>query len=281
MFGSIEAGGTKFVCAIGDEKLNILERIEIPTKTPEETLPKVIEFFQTHPVQALTVGSFGPIDVDEQSQNYGSIQATPKVAWKGFNYLEALATLNVPLYITTDVNAAAYGEYIADENIKSCTYFTVGTGVGAGYVKDGNIINGVNHPEMGHMIVKKHPEDTYPGYCIFHQDCLEGLACGPTIYERTKVEGQALPFDHVVFDYIAYYLAQAAYNITLIQSPEKIIFGGGVSQKTQLIEKVRTEFAKLMGGYIEIENLDTYITTPLLNNNAGTIGCLALAKSIV
>lgn len=278
MLGAIEAGGTKFVCAVAKNDLEILQRIEIPTESPEETMPKVMAFFEENPVEAIGIGSFGPIDVDEASAHYGTIGNTPKQAWQSFNYLEALSSLEIPIYITTDVNAAAYGEYIADGSLASCTYFTVGTGVGGGHVSKGEILNGLSHPEMGHMVMKKHPDDDYEGYCLFHADCLEGLACGPSIFERTAIKGQDLDKDHAVFDYLAYYLAQAAHNITLIQSPEKIIFGGGVSKKPDLIEKIRKEYQKLMADYVQVSDLERYIVCPILGDNAGSFGCLALAK---
>ncbi len=49
LLGSIEAGGTKFVCGVGTDDLTIVERVSFPTTTPEETMKKVIEFFQQYP----------------------------------------------------------------------------------------------------------------------------------------------------------------------------------------------------------------------------------------
>lgn len=276
--GSIEAGGTKFVCAIGNEKYEVLERIEIPTTTPAETMSTVIGFFRNHHVDALGIGTFGPVELNETKKDFGTILKTPKIAWEGFSFLKALEMFDIPIAITTDVNASAYGEYIYDESINSCTYFTIGTGVGGGYVHNGEIINGRHHPEMGHMSIRKHPFDTFEGGCAFHKDCLEGLASGPTIEARTKIKGQELKEAHPVFDYIAYYIAQAAYNVSLIQAPERIILGGGVMEKPQLIDKVRIEYNKLMNSYIDTGDLEALIITPKLKNNAATVGCFALAK---
>ena len=276
--GSIEAGGTKFVCSRANENLEILEKISIPTTTPEDTINKVIEFFTKYPVEAIGVGAFGPIELDLKKDNYATILSTPKLLWKGFNYRVGLKPLGVPIYVTTDVNAAAYGEYVYDGLINSCTYFTVGTGIGGGFVLDGKIINGVNHPEMGHIMVRRHENDTYIGYCVYHNDCLEGLACGPSIEARGGISGDKLNKDHEIFDFIAYYLAQAVYNITLIQSPERIIIGGGVFKNETLIEKVKIEFKRMMNDYVQIEDLDSYIMTPKLKDNSGIYGCLAFAK---
>ena len=45
IIGGIEAGGTKFVCGIGNKKGEVLERVSFPTETPEITLAKVVDFF--------------------------------------------------------------------------------------------------------------------------------------------------------------------------------------------------------------------------------------------
>ena len=66
-YGSIEAGGTKFVLAIGDEQFNILKTNQIPTTSPEETITRTIEFFKENPVKSLAVGSFGPIDINPEN----------------------------------------------------------------------------------------------------------------------------------------------------------------------------------------------------------------------
>lgn len=276
--GSIEAGGTKFVCSVANQNLEVLKQISIPTKSPTETIQEVIEFFTKYPVDAIGVGAFGPIELDTKKDNYATILNTPKLLWIGFNYLEGLKPLGVPVFVTTDVNAAAYGEYVFDGKISSCTYFTVGTGVGGGFVLDGKIINGINHPEMGHIMIKRHKDDNYKGYCVYHDDCLEGLACGPSIEARSGVLGSELSKDHEIFDYIAYYLAQAAYNVTLIQAPERIIIGGGVLKNETLIDKVKYEFKKMLNDYVQIADLNSYIITPKLKDNAGTYGCLAFAK---
>ena len=75
LYGSLEAGGTKFVCAVGDEKFEIVEKTQFPTTTPIETLDKTIEFFSRFDnLAGLAVGSFGPIDIDQNSKTYGSLR---------------------------------------------------------------------------------------------------------------------------------------------------------------------------------------------------------------
>lgn len=284
IFGAIEAGGTKFVCAISDETLKIKERISIPTTTPEETLAEVFNFFDTYPVDAIGIGSFGPIDVNPLSETYGSITSTPKPGWKNFPFLKKMKKrYDIPYGWTTDVNAAAYGEIKKGVAIgkNSCIYITVGTGIGAGVVVDSKVIHGFGHPEAGHILVKRDDRDNYEGTCPYHKDCLEGIAAGPAIGKRFGVTAQELPENHVAWEIEAYYLAQALVNYTLVLSPEKIIFGGGVMKQTQLFPLIYKEFSKLMNGYVSTPSLEEYIVPCALGDNAGITGCLLLAQDAI
>ncbi|WP_207696394.1 fructokinase ScrK [Enterococcus sp. DIV0212c] len=279
--GSIEAGGTKFVCGIGNDQLEIIERVSFPTTTPEETMTLVIGFFKKYNLKAIGIGSFGPINIHKNSATYGHITSTPKLAWQDYDIVGAMKKeFDVPIAFTTDVNAAAYGEYVAGsaKGLSSCVYYTIGTGVGAGAIQNGDFIEGFSHPEMGHMIVKRHPEDQFEGSCPFHSDCLEGMAAGPAIEKRVGKKGQELTEEDPIWVIEAYYIAQSAYNTTLILAPDVIIFGGGVMKQRHMLAKVHHEFEKLINGYVKTPPLEQYIVTPKLEDDPGTIGCLALAK---
>lgn len=282
-YGAIEAGGTKFVCAVSDGELNILGKISIATTTPKETMLKVFEFFDSYSNELVLigVGAFGPIDINLTSINYGTILSTPKLAWRGFKFVEILKErYQCHIEWTTDVGAAAYGELKkgAAQEKKSCVYITVGTGIGGGAIVDKNILNGQSHPEMGHLVVKKHPKDPFIGNCPYHVDCLEGLASGKSIEDRVGIKAYNLDENHEIWEMIAYYLAQAIMNYTLILSPEMIILGGGVMQQKQLIPMIRNEFEKLLSGYVLLPDLNEYIVPCKLKGNSGITGCLLLAK---
>lgn len=280
MYGAIEAGGTKFVCAISDENFEIKERVSIPTTTPEETLSHVFEFFDQFKLDSIGIGSFGPIDVNKKSATYGYVTTTPKVAWTNFDFLGAVKKrYEIPVGWTTDVNAAALGELKkgAAIGLDSCVYLTVGTGIGGGAVANGKLLAGYGHPEMGHMLVRLHPDESYGGFCPYHGNCLEGIAAGPAIEGRYGVKGHELADKIEVWQMEAYYLAQALMNYTLILSPERIVLGGGVMKQNQLYTLVREEFKKLMAGYVAVPPLEEYIVAPGLGDNAGVTGCLLLA----
>lgn len=280
MYGAIEAGGTKFVCAISDENFEIKERVSIPTTTPEETLSHVFEFFDQFKLDSIGIGSFGPIDVNKKSATYGYVTTTPKVAWTNFDFLGAVKKrYEIHVGWTTDVNAAALGELKkgAAIGLDSCVYLTVGTGIGGGAVVNGKLLAGYGHPEMGHMLVRLHPDESYGGFCPYHGNCLEGIAAGPAIEGRYGVKGHELADKIEVWQMEAYYLAQALMNYTLILSPERIVLGGGVMKQNQLYTLVREEFKKLMAGYVAVPPLEEYIVAPGLGDNAGVTGCLLLA----
>ena len=280
-YGAIEAGGTKFVCAVSTEKLEVLERISIPTTTPEETLAEVFAFFNKYELYSIGIGSFGPINVNPKSDKYGYITTTPKVAWANYNFLGVIKDrYKIPVGWTTDVNAAALGEMKkgAAVGLDSCLYLTVGTGIGGGAVVEGQILEGYGHPEMGHIMVRLHKDETFEGFCPYHRNCLEGLAAGPAIEKRFGKKAFELDENHKVWEMEAYYLAQAIMNYILILSPEKIVLGGGVMKQKQLFPLIRQELSKLMNNYVEMPDLETFIVPPSLGHSAGIIGCLLLAE---
>ncbi|GMB09355.1 ROK family protein [Thermolongibacillus altinsuensis] len=283
--GAIEAGGTKFVCAVGGENGEVYERVTFATKNPSETMEEVVQFFKSHKLRAIGIGSFGPVDLDRTSPTYGYITSTPKLNWSNFPFVNEIKKhFNVPIGFDTDVNAAALGELLwgAAKGETGCIYMTVGTGIGVGAVIEGELLHGLSHPEMGHILIRRHPDDPFAGSCPFHQDCLEGLASGPAIEKRWGKKGTELADRPEVWELEAFYLAQAVANYILILSPRKVILGGGVMKQPQLLPLVRQKVVHLLNGYVQHEailhRIDEYIVSPGLGDNAGICGALALAK---
>ena len=282
LFGGIEAGGTKFICAVADEQLTIIEKVSIPTTTPVETLKKVFVFFEKYALESIGVGSFGPIGCNPDKKDYGYILATPKKGWTNFHLLgELKKVFPIPIAWTTDVNAAAYGEYKKGAGIgkNNCLYLTVGTGIGGGMIHEGQIYTGLSHPEIGHIFVNRHPDDHDIGSCPYHKDCLEGLAAGPSLEARTRTKGELLPSSHEIWELQAYYIAQALVNYTLTFSPEIIILGGGVMNQEHLLARIRKQFSIQLNGYVRVPELEQYIVNWKFPNQSGIIGSLLLAIS--
>jgi fructokinase len=278
--GGIEAGGTKFVCAVGSSPDDI-DVGEVPTTTPDETIQRAVAFFEAHqPVSAIGIGSFGPIDPNPTSKTFGYITATPKLAWKNFNFAGAIRdSLGAEVAFDTDVNAAALGEsrWGAAQGLDNFLYLTIGTGIGGGGMVNGRLMHGRTHPEMGHIRIPHNREqDPYKGSCPYHGDCLEGLACAPAIYARWGQSGEALPDDHKAWDLEAHYLALGIASWICTLSPQRIVLGGGVMSRKKLYPLVREEVSALLNGYVEAPE----IVPPLLGARAGVLGAIALALTL-
>jgi fructokinase len=282
--GSVEAGGTKFVLAVADENNQIVAEGRIPTTTPEETLQKSVEFFKEHPVAALGVASFGPVDINPNSKTNGYILKTPKPGWSMTDLKGTFEReLGVPVFLTSDVNGSCYGEYVARgrNNDQTYLYITIGTGIGGGIIQNGHFIGYNNHPEMGHMPVVRYPGDDYEGHCPFHGACVEGMAAGPSLEGRTGIKGEKLARDNKVFTYIQYYVAQCLFNAYLTTRPDVMIVGGSVLNEDDL-KGVRAFFAKLNNDYVATPDLDELIVRPAVaNNGSATLGDFELAKNLL
>jgi fructokinase len=283
-FGGIEAGGTKFVCAVGEPPLTIHASTSIPTTTPTATLSQVIAFLRRYAVRSLGLAAFGPIDLDQQSPSYGHILSTPKLAWQGCRIIDILqAELGVPVAVDTDVNAAALAEFMygAGQGCDPLVYLTVGTGIGGGAVVRGRPLHGLLHPEMGHMLMVRAPDDTRPSSCPFHEDCLEGLASGHALRLRFEAPETLSP-QHEAWALEAIYLGQALATISTILSPQRIIIGGGVMHQPHLLPRIREACAQALHGYLprlkSASDFDAYIVPPALGDQAGVIGALYLAQ---
>lgn len=289
VYGGIEGGGTKFVCILGTGPDDIRAEERFPTTTPEETLGRAVAFFKAHAVHdelaGIGVGSFGPVDLDPDSPTWGYITTTPKPGWAQTDIARTLqAALDIPVAFDTDVNAAAYGEFLwgAAQGQDPCLYLTVGTGVGGGGIFNGRPMHGLVHPEMGHILLPHDlAADPFPGVCPFHGDCFEGLASGPAMKARWGAAAETLPPDHPAWDLEAGYIGQALATYIYSLSPRCIVAGGGVMQPF-LFPRVRSKALAVLNGYVRsarlMDAIDSYILAPGLGGRAGVFGAMALAS---
>lgn len=290
LYGGIEAGGTKFVCAIGSGPDDLQDQVRFPTTTPRETIGKCLDYFRDrgsrNSLAAIGVSCFGPVEPTPGTPYYGYITTTPKKGWGFTDVVGPLReTTGLPVGFDSDVNGAALGEqrWGAAQGLDTFVYLTVGTGLGGGGMVQGRLMHGMMHPEMGHMLLRRDPrEDPYRGYCVFHGDCFEGLACGPAIEARWGVPARELPPDHPAWDLEAHYMALGLLNIILVVSPQRVILGGGVMEQSQLFPLIRSKVKEYLKGYLQkpeiLERSDEYIVPPGLGNRAGVLGAIALAQ---
>ena len=292
-YGAIEAGGTKFVCAVGSGPEQIADTIRIDTTTPSETLGAVIDFFRQHhtsvPLEALGIACFGPIELDKSSPTYGHITTTPKTGWAQTNIVGILqSALNLPAGFDTDVNAAALGEHRwgAAQDVDSFIYLTVGTGIGGGAMVEGKLLHGLLHPEMGHILLPRHDNDiNFNGVCPFHGACFEGLASGPAIQARWGHPADELNDDHEAWSLQAHYMAVGLWSLICTLSPRRLILGGGVMEQEHLLPAIRSSLQSVAAEYLQVQQLgvqiEDFVVTPGLGSRAGISGALALAELAV
>jgi fructokinase len=289
--GAVEAGGSKFVCAIGTRDGAIADVIRLETRDPASTLGEVGRYFQEAAktygrLAALGVGAFGPLDLQQSSPTFGYITTTPKPGWATTDLVGTLRrSVQCPVILDTDVNAAALGEWRwgAGKRLDSLAYLTVGTGVGVGVLHHGRAVHGLLHLELGHTFVKRHPADALVvGVCPYHADCLEGLASGKAIQARTGLRLEDARPDELVWSIEADYLGQLCALLVLSHSPHRIVIGGGVMQP-RLYPEIRQRMLHWLNGYIAASEIreEQFVTPPGLGDSSGIKGALCLAIAAV
>ena len=291
VWAGIEAGGTKFECVVGSGPESVVATRRIATTAPEETLRAAGDFIEQasrgSELAGIGIAHFGPVDLDPDSPTYGTVTTTPKPGWAGAAVVSTLrARFGVPIGWDTDVNGAALGElrWGVGRGLRSLVYFTVGTGIGGGAIVDGRPVHGLLHPEMGHIPISALGDAT-PGFCPYHGgSCLEGVAAGPAIELRAGRPGSELAPEHPIWDEEARYLAFAAATASLLYSPQRIIFGGGVMRQEHVLPRIRTHFLNLLNGYLRspaiTREVESYLVRPGLGERSGVLGALALAREV-
>lgn len=290
VFGAIEAGGTKFVCAVAErsDPTTIVATEKFPTTTPDETIANCLQFFETFEgaLDAIGIASFGPIDLDRSSPTYGFVTSTPKPFWANADIVGPFSRrFGVPVGFDTDVNGAALSEHRwgAAQGLDTFCYFTIGTGIGGGGMSGGRLLHGLVHPEMGHIVVSHDRSvDAFEGACPFHGDCFEGMAAGPAIEKRWGKKAEELGPDHAAWDLQAGYIADAMRSVVCMLSPERIILGGGVMHQAHLLPMIQAKLLKSLNGYVQspaiLEDIESFVVLPGLGDRAGVLGAVALAE---
>ena len=289
VFGGVEAGGTKWVCAVGTGPGDLEATDTVPTTSPEETIGRAVAFFEREgPVEAIGIGSFGPVDPNPSSPTWGFITTTPKPGWANTDLARQFRRrLSVPVAFDTDVNAAALGEHRwgAAQGCDTFCYVTIGTGIGGGGIVNGAPMHGLLHPEFGHLrIPHDRTVDPFDGVCPYHGDCWEGLAAGPAIEARWGKRGDELLEVDEVWTLEARYVALGLVSVISIVSPERIVLGGGVMNAPGLLSLVRRQVVDIVGGYLDTpalgESVADYVVPPALGARSGVLGAIALAQAL-
>jgi fructokinase len=186
--------------------------------------------------------------------------------------------------LETDVNAAALGEGLyAAAGCRDYAYITVGTGVGVGVVTRGRPVHGAGHPEAGHMLVRQRRDDHFAGVCFAHGGCVEGLISGPALEARLGAPASNLGRDHAYWDLSGDYLAQLCMALILTTAPQRIVLGGGVGARPEMLNAARRHLLRHLNGYIDRYQTQADIDAllvPAVLEHSGLIGALGLAQGV-
>ena len=287
LYGGLETGGTTWCAIVGTGPDDVHDSVEFPIGEPAATIKRAIAFFADHDVDAVGVGSFGPVDRSPGSPTWGHVTSTPKPGWAYVDLAGPIGrALGVPIGFDTDVNAAALGEHRwgAARDVETFCYITVGTGIGGGVMVDGTLLGGAVHPEMGHQgVLRDLAFDPFAGTCPYHGDCWEGLASAPSLIARWGSAPADIPDDHPAWEIEAQHLAQGLANIVYMLSPQRIILGGGVMRRAGLRARVRDRLVAIVNGYVDLPAagaaLDAFVCAPGLGGRSGSLGALALGAA--
>lgn len=289
-FAGVELGGTKCIAVLAQGN-RIVERIAVPTTTPDETLPALNQqlrlWHAQHPFEALGIASFGPIQLNRADPAFGCILHTPKLGWSDAPVAATLTWgLSCPWNIDTDVNAAALAEYLwgAGQGYDNLCYLTIGTGVGGGLLIGGQQVRGAMHPEIGHLRLRRAAGDTFAGSCPFHGDCVEGLICGPALERRFDMHPTSIPDDHPTWQFVVSDLAEIMGAILLTVSSQRILVGGSVAMsRTFLLPDAADLVVKRFGNYLHqlrAKAPHEIVQQAGLGDQAGPLGAIALAQQL-
>ena len=278
VLGGIEAGGTRWRCAVGAGPGDLCAYATIATTTPADTLASAVAFFEREgPVDALGAGSFGPVDLKR-----GGITTTPKPGWADTDVAgELVRRLGVPVAFDTDVNAAVLGEHRwgAAQGFDTCCYITVGTGIGGGAIVGGRLLHGLVHPELGHIrIPHDRTADPFRGACPYHGDCWEGLASGAALEARWGRPPETIE-DVAAWALEARYLALGLVAVIAVLSPERIVLGGGVMSRAGLLELVREDVDRLLSGYVAAAEIVPSAVGRARRDRPGRLGLLGVRRA--
>lgn len=286
----IDLGGTNLRIGLFNEKGEIINEQSRPTeaeKGSEYTITNMAEAINDlkskYDIKAVGIGSPGPL-----LPNTGTIIEPPNLpGWVNVPIVRMLEEkTDLPVKLENDANAAALAEATlgAGKGASSVYFITISTGIGAGYVLNGQLVSGAQGScgEIGNMIVNPSP-DAYQGPGL-NKGALEGLASGTAIgrigKERLNITNGAQGVFQLaeqgnqqaqeILDEAINYLAIGLANIIHTVNPEVIVIGGGVMKSKDLILKPLIEKTR---EYVYPCLKDTIVIKPaVLDQKAGLVG---------
>jgi glucokinase len=232
VFIGLDIGGTKIMVAAADREGNILRRARAATSTSlEEDLTNlntmIAEVTGDDQIMGMGAAIGGPLDWEQ-----GIVSPLHQPAWRN-TPLKAMmeSKWGCPFRVDVDTNVAAVGEYRwGGVSAKRFLYLTLSTGMGGGFLVDGEIYRGQDgaHPEVGHQSIHFRSLNPSAVQCeCGAPDCLEALISGNGI---RRIYGKpAEELDPGEWEEVAYNLGQGLRNLAALYAPDLIRIGGGVA----------------------------------------------------
>ncbi len=310
----IDLGGTNIVAGVVDEEYNIISKASTKTNCPrpekeiaDDMAKMAIEAVKNakltmDQIEWIGVGTPGIANskkgIIEYSNNLG-FRNTPMV-----KYIQE--SIDKPVFIENDANAAAYGEFVAGaaKGARNAVCITLGTGVGGGIIVDGKIYSGSNFAgaEIGHTVIEVDGAQCSCG----RKGCFEAYSSATGLIRMTKEAMDEHPdsimnksadergkvtartsFDcmrmgdkyaKAVVDKYIKYLAAGITNTINIFQPDILCIGGGVcNEGDPLLLPMKELVAKEV--YTRNSEKNTEIVIAKLGNDAGIIGAAFLGRA--
>ena len=290
---AIDIGGTNTRVALADEELNIIERKQFATdsENPDVTLGKIAEVIKSFDCEIVGAGMScpGPLDLIN-----GKILTPPnlKGQWHNLKVAEELSKLiNKPVYLENDANLAGLAEAVVGEgkDYNYVQFFTVSTGLGAGFVINKEIYHGAHGfgNEVANCVMMKDG----PSHGSIIPGGIEAISSGTAITSRAVKAG--LDVKHAgevndlakagnevakqIMDDAKEYLANFIGVVYGYADPEIVILGGSVALKIDgFVEEVealaKERVYEIMKPYVKVRK-------STLNEDSGLIGAAYLAFS--
>lgn len=232
LYVGLDIGGTKLLVASADEYGTIMQRTQ--QATPRD-LEEGLALLKTM-IEQVTAGAAitaigaaigGPLDWQR-----GIVSPLHQPQWREVPLKQIMeAAYSCPLYVDVDTNVAALGEFaFGAEAADRLLYITLSTGMGGGFLIDGQIYRGMQgaHPEIGHHAVAYRCSYRERVRCdCGTDDCLEALVSGTGIRRIYHKSAEAL--DAHEWQEVGYNLGQGLRNLAAIYLPDVIVLGGGVA----------------------------------------------------
>jgi glucokinase len=249
-------------------------------RTPKGLVHQLCTLYDRLPLTekpwGIGIGVPGPV-----KPHTGYVYVFPNLRIAPFDLAMAMeAKLSIPTLVMNDANVAAFGEARigAGQGYRSVQFVTISTGVGGGFVVDGQLWTGQHGfaQEVGNMIIQ--PNGIRPNPSM-NPGCWETYCSGTSLVRFAHEAGVEVQHAGQVFstpslasiiDQWIDHMAMALANMVTLYEPDVFVLGGGVMQSQDFfLDKLRLK----MNDYLLPGLKGKILIFPaLLNQDAGLIG---------